>query len=125
MRTALWPDQPASDMDAWLCRVDAVVLVADIGAGRLVGFAELGARSIADSCTTTPVAYLEGWWVDPEWRRQGVGAALIAAGETWARGAGYTELASDTTLDNHVSQVAHRHLGFIEVERAVLYRKDL
>ena len=125
MRTALWSDQAAEDMDAWLARPDTVVLVAEVDGGRLAGFAELGARSVADGCLTTPVAYLEGWWVDPEWRRQGVGAALVTAAEAWARAEGYTELASDTTLDNTVSQAAHRRLGFVEMERAVLYRKDI
>jgi aminoglycoside 6'-N-acetyltransferase I len=84
MRTALWPGQTVDDMREWLARPDTVVLIADLGAGKLGGFAELGARSVAESCTTSPVAYLEGWYVDPAWRRQGTGAALIAAAESWA-----------------------------------------
>ncbi len=80
---------------------------------------------MADSCETSPVAYLEGWWVDADVRGQGIGAALIFAAEAWARARGYSEFASDTTLDNTLSQVAHERLGFVEVERAVLYRKAL
>lgn len=125
MRSALWPGQTWADMDAWLARDDATVIVADAGDGGLCGFAEVGERSVADSCDTSPVAYLEGWWVDTVMRRQGIGAALIAAAEAWARGRGLTEFASDTTLDNTLSQQAHRRLGFTEVERAVLYRKLL
>lgn len=125
MRSALWPEQNAADMDAWLARGDAIVLVADTGLGRLCGFAEVGERSVADSCDTSPVAYLEGWWVDQSFRRQGIGAALVVAAEDWARARGHREFASDTTLDNTVSQAAHRRLGFTEVERAVLYRKTL
>jgi aminoglycoside 6'-N-acetyltransferase I len=125
MRTALWPDQTVEDMNAWLGRTGAVVLVADRGGGRLTGFAEAATRPYADGCETSPVAYLEGWWVDPDARRQGVGRDLVDAVETWARGEGYSELASDTTLDNVGSQAAHRRLGFAEVERAVLFRKVL
>jgi aminoglycoside 6'-N-acetyltransferase I len=125
MRTALWPDHTAVDRDAWLARPDTTVLVAEREPGRLVGFAELGLRSHADGCDSSPVPYLEGWWVDPEARRQGVGRALMAAADAWARAQGYAELASDTPIANIVSQAAHTRLGFAEVERAVLYRKAL
>jgi aminoglycoside 6'-N-acetyltransferase I len=127
MRDALWPDQTRDDMTAWLARPDAVVLVAEhtTDAARLCGFAEVGARSIAEGCMTSPVAYLEGWYVDPDVRRRGVGSALLRGVEDWARKAGYQELASDTELTNHVSQRVHERLGFAEVERAVQYRKAL
>ena len=58
-------------------------------------------------------------------RRRGVGTALIRAAEEWARQQGYREFASDARLDNTTSQLAHGALGFIEIERAVLYRKHL
>ena len=127
---ALWPgDDLAAEtaaMAAWLARPDAVVLAAErAGATGLAGFAELGARSHAEGCLTSPVAYLEGWYVDPDARRQGVGAALVRAAEAWARAQGYQELASDTQLDNVVSQHSHHALGFEEVERVVEYRKAL
>src|SRR5688572_4077484 len=45
------------------------------------------------------------------------------AAEEWARGQGCTELASDTWIDNEVSQRAHAALGFELVDRCVNYRK--
>lgn len=125
MRQALWPDQTPADMADWLARPDAAVLVAERVGGGLCGFAEVGARSIAEGCSSSPVAYLEGWFVDPDVRGQRVGAGLLQAVEAWARRAGYRELASDTTLTNEASQRAHEALGFTEVERAVQYRKAL
>jgi aminoglycoside 6'-N-acetyltransferase I len=130
MRCALWPeDTPEahwSGMAAWLARSDAVVIVAERpDGGGLAGFAEVGSRSYADGCDTTPLAYLEGWYVDEDVRRRGVGTELIRAAEEWARQQGYLEFASDARLDNTVSHRAHESLGFIEVERAVLYRKQL
>jgi aminoglycoside 6'-N-acetyltransferase I len=130
MRRALWPEiareDEEADAAAWLARPDAIVLVAarpgDTG---LAGFAELGTRPYADGCDTSPVAYLEGWYVDADVRRRGVGGALVRAGEAWARERGCRELASDALLENIVSQTAHEALGFAEVERAVHYRKDL
>jgi aminoglycoside 6'-N-acetyltransferase I len=130
MRRALWPDIAPEDEHAdaaeWLARDDAVVLVAVRADGSgLAGFAELASRPYADGCDTSPVAYLEGWYVDDDARGTGVGAALVRAGEAWARAAGYTELASDTEVDNTGSQRAHEALGFEETERLVLYRKTL
>lgn len=129
MRDALWPPEPgedrAAELRAWLARPDAVVLVAHRVAGGLCGFAEVGERSTAEGCETQPVAYLEGWWVDADLRGRGIGRALVAAAEAWARRRGLRELASDTTLDNVGSQQAHERLGFVEVERAVHFRKAI
>ena len=130
MRRMLWPEiasaDEAADAAKWLVRRDAVVLVAErsntVG---LAGFVEIGARPYADGCTTSPVAYLEGWYVDEDVRRQGIGAALLRASETWAQQHGFHELASDTPITNAISHRAHTALGFMEVERAILYRKSL
>ena len=125
MRDELWPGQTPEDMAEWLARSDAVVLVAERDLSGLCGFAEVGARSIVDGCDTSPVAYLEGWYVDADMRRRGIGAALIRAVEAWARAHGYQELGSDTGLDNLISQRGHQRLGFSEVGRGVQYRKSL
>jgi aminoglycoside 6'-N-acetyltransferase I len=71
------------------------------------------------------VGYLEGWYVVPEVRRQGIGAQLMAAAEDWARGQGCTEIASDALIDNENSHRAHRALGFEETGRVVNFRKPL
>jgi aminoglycoside 6'-N-acetyltransferase I len=112
-------------MQAWVGREDAIALVAQRADGGLCGFAEIGARSVADGCDSSPVAYLEGWYVDPDLRGRGVGAALVQAAEDWARAHGYVELASDAELGNVGGQRAHTGVGFIEVGRAVLYLKSL
>jgi aminoglycoside 6'-N-acetyltransferase I len=129
MRRALWPElvttDEANEARSWLARCDAVVIVAARPNGELAGFAEVGARPFADGCTTSPVAFLEGWYVDPDVRRQGIATALVRAGEAWARAQGYRELASDALLENHESHRAHEAVGFTEVERAVRYRKNL
>jgi aminoglycoside 6'-N-acetyltransferase I len=119
------PAAEAEDAAAWLARVDAAVIVAARPTGRLAGFAEVGARPYADGCATSPVAYLEGWYVDPDVRRVGVGAALVRAAVSWARSLGFGELASDALLENLGSQRAHEALGFSEVERSVKYRLAL
>lgn len=69
--------------------------------------------------------YLEAWFVDAAWRGWGIGGALMARAEAWAREQGFDELASDTEIDNHASIALHRRLGFAETERVVCFLKRL
>lgn len=125
MREALWPDCSDADNDAWFARDDATTLLAIRDDGTLCGFVEVGARSIADSCETSPVGYIEGWYVDPDMRSQGVGRALLAAAEQWARARGYREMASDALADNSVSIEAHQRCGYERLETVTQFRKSL
>jgi aminoglycoside 6'-N-acetyltransferase I len=130
MRAALWPDEDphdlASNLDEFLADPTQVAFVAERGEGpRLCGFAEASVRRYANSNDESPCAFLEGWWVDDDVRRTGVGRALIAAVEDWARAQGFTELGSDALLDNTLGHQAHRALGFEERERVIYFRKWL
>jgi aminoglycoside 6'-N-acetyltransferase I len=129
MRIALWPDEPSAatdtDMRAWLERPDAAVFVAARPDGSLCGFVEVASRPYAEGCETSPVGYIEGWYVDADVRREGYGRALLEAAEDWARSEGYTEMASDALLDNTLSHRAHERCGYNEVERLVTFRKPL
>lgn len=91
----------------------------------LRGFAEVSRRAYAEGCETSPVGFLEGWYVVPGARRRGVGRALVEAAERWARGKGCREFASDALADNEVSAAAHEALGFEEVEVIRCFRKEL
>ncbi|PYO48007.1 MAG: AAC(6')-I family aminoglycoside N-acetyltransferase, partial [Gemmatimonadetes bacterium] len=90
-----------------------------------LGFAELSIRNYAEECVTDRVGYLEGWYVAPEARRRGIGRALVAAAEEWARQSGCIEFGSDALIDNQVSAAAHRALGFVETVQIRCFRKDL
>jgi aminoglycoside 6'-N-acetyltransferase I len=135
LRTLLWPESPtgvhAAEIDAILSgrfagSLPLVILVAEAPEGKLAGFLEIGLRSRADGCDPAqPVGYVEGWFVDPGWRAQGVGAALMAAAEEWARKQGCREMASDALMDNAAGQQAHLALGFEVVDRCVNFRKVL
>ncbi len=133
MRTRLFSNPDPQEIDEWFdaaesggtSRVGVAVYVADRGNGSLAGFVEIGSRDYAEGCETTPVAYVEGWYVDPDVRRTGLGTDLLRAAESWALANGFSEIASDTELDNDVSLQAHVRLGFEEVERQICFIKSL
>jgi aminoglycoside 6'-N-acetyltransferase I len=129
MDLALFPDNEfedvEADMRALLARPDAAVFIAARPDGLSCGYVEVGARAYADGCRSSPVAYIEAWYVDPDVRRSGYGRALLAAAEEWARGRGYTEMGSDALLDNNVSLEAHMRSGYEVVDRIVQFRKSL
>lgn len=91
----------------------------------LGGFVSATVRAWAEGCSSAPVPYVEGWYVRADLRRTGVGRALIAAVEQWARSAGFSEIGSDAHLDNATSLRAHRRLGFRPTERLQFFCKSL
>jgi len=133
LRAALWPEssveEHARELDAILTGKMAdtfplSVLVAFGADGAIVGFLEVRMRSHAHGCDESrPVGYVEGWFVAEEFRRGGIGAALIAAAEDWARKQGCIEMASDAEIENLGSQSAHEAVGFQVSGRSVNYRK--
>src|SRR5436190_24337069 len=102
-----------------------LVVVADLGGGRLVGFLEASIRSHVEDCDTDNVGYLEGWYVEESHRQIGIGRGLVKYAESWATQKGCTEMASDAEVDNLVSQQAHIKLGYTETSRLVHLRKEL
>jgi putative acetyltransferase len=138
MRSLLWPDCTAAEQAAetaaffdpaqpgWLEPCLAIaVFVAARPTGRLCGFLEATLRPYAEDCVTRPVGYVEGWFVDADQRRLGIGRGLLTAAEEWAAARGCREMASDAAIDNTVSRTAHVALGFEESSRAVHLRKWL
>ncbi len=129
MRSALWPDADVAELDGEVAEMLAdpnqPVFVAAREGGALCGMVEARVRAFANGVDEAPCAFVEGWWVDADMRRTGIGRDLIAHVEDWARSRGFHELGSDAELNNTVSHRAHTALGFEERERVVCYRKLL
>jgi aminoglycoside 6'-N-acetyltransferase I len=129
MTLALFPEYSEEEltrgMREFRARPDGDVFVAERDDGSVAGFVEVGTRTYADGCDTSPVGYIEAWYVDPDVRRLGYGRALLAAAEDWARDRGYTEMGSDARLDNEISHAAHGRAGYTEVDRILQFRKIL
>ncbi|MDM7922005.1 MAG: GNAT family N-acetyltransferase [Pyrinomonadaceae bacterium] len=129
LRKQLWDH--TSDDDHQMEMLDIIqhpdtqaVFVAEEGEG-LVGFLEVSVRPFVEDCVTDHVGYLEGWYVAPEARRQGIGSGLVKAAEEWARAHGCIEMASDAEIGNERSITAHSKLGYEETSRLVHLRKEL
>jgi len=129
MRQALWPDEIKTmsfeEMDAILSDPTPPVFLAVRPDGKPCGFLEASTRKYAEGGESSPVGYIEGWYVDPDLRLHGIGRALVQAAEGWARGKELSEMGSDTWLDNEVSIQAHGKLGYTEIERLVHFLKKL
>jgi aminoglycoside 6'-N-acetyltransferase I len=135
MREALWPKTPGDAQARELTQIlegkavvtmPLIILVAEASNRILAGFLEVDLRSHADGCNPSrPVGYVEGWYVGENYRHKGIGKNLLAAAEDWVRSQGCVEIASDTWVDNEVSQRVHEALGYEVVDRCVHYRKTL
>jgi len=131
MRAVLWPEgsvaEHARDVrNHFDFPRRAVAFLAFDADGKAIGFAEATVRTdYVNGTDTSPVGFLEGWYVDPSRRSHGVGRALVEAVERWTRQQGCTELASDAWLADVPSQHAHVACGFDETERVVCFRKRL
>jgi aminoglycoside 6'-N-acetyltransferase I len=130
LRVALWPDSaPDNDHDkrTILSAPERylVLIFADEN-GNALGFAEASIRAdYVNGTSSSPVAFLEGLYVRPASRCQGIARQLVVGIQQWAEEMGCTELASDALLDNQGSHAMHEALGFAETERVVYFLKPL
>ena len=129
MRQGLWPEAPIQyldfDLDDRLSDPGYAVFVASRADGEIVAFIETGLRDYGEGCETSPVGYIEAWYVDQHIRGQKLGRELVHVAEGWAREKGCTEMASDTWLENETSIAAHLKLGYQEADRLVHFMKRL
>lgn len=128
MRKGIWPEAPDEyldyDMDEVLSSDRNAVFFA-LYEGAPVGLIEVHLKEYAEGCFSSPVGYLEAWFVDESLRGKNVAGVLIDAAENWAREKGCTDMASDTWLENEASIRAHAKVGYSEVERLVHFVKKL
>ncbi len=130
MRSLLWPhcseNEHLQEIEQWLSdlAISANFVLAKPD-GSLGGFLEASLRETVERFESSPVGYIEGWYVDPSLRGKGWGRKLAAAAEDWAKQHGAAEMGSDTETEREVSILAHRAIGYEELERVVRFRKLL
>lgn len=132
MRHALWDFETTEDHAEQAAEFylsghpDRVAFIALDDSGEPIGFAEAALRrDYVEGCETSPVAFLEGVYVEPGARKSGVARALSDAVAAWGRERGCSEFASNALIDNTASHAFHAAIGFEETERVVFFRKEL
>lgn len=131
MRGLLWAETERAEHEAEMAEIVAepsrfAVFLAVTSERRAAGFAEVSVRTdYVNGCDSSPVAFLEGIYVRPEFRRRGIARLLCQAAQQWGRSRECEELASDAHIDNTVSRRMHIGLGFQETERVVYFKMGL
>lgn len=91
-----------------------------------VGMLSLSIRNdYVEGTSTSPVAYVEGIYVKPEYRNRGIAKQLVEFAKQWAREKSCSELASDCVIDNLDSYQFHKKIGFEEVGRVICFRQGV
>jgi len=126
MCVALWPDLTVDEVlrmnHEGLFKNEFLYLDNDEAAA----FLSLSVRyDYVEGTDSSPVGYIEGIYVKPEFRRKGIAEKLIDHAKKWSLKYDCSELASDCTLDNVTSQAFHKSVGFEEANRLVCYTMKL
>jgi aminoglycoside 6'-N-acetyltransferase I len=127
LRRSLWPEEREDGhriaMEEILSSKDAWGFVAEGEESAVLGFAEISIRKAANGCESQPVPFLEGIWVELQYRQRGIGSELLRHIEAFLAARGFHELGSDSLIDNNTAHHAHRSWGFTETERVIYFRK--
>ena len=127
LRQLLWPHEPRShlveDARRTLADPNQIGYLAFGGNAEPIGFIE--AALYRDGETNTPRAHVEAWFVMPDFRRQGIGAALLAHVEQWCLHRAIALLTSHTTADYPLSPTAHEAGGFRPLAELRIFVKEL
>lgn len=92
----------------------------------VIAFADASIRhDYVNGCQHSPVVYLEGIFVLPQWRLKKCAKKLVHAVEKWGKASGCKELASDAELENIASHKMHQKLGFKITEKVVFFQKNI
>ena len=125
----MWSDNTISELQSefldLICRDDAVCFIKYID-NKKVGFAQCQLRNdYVEGTNTSPVGYLEGIFIEKEYRHRGYAKELLSKCEQWAKEKCCTEFASDCEIDNNISLEFHLSMGFEEANRIICFRKNI
>ncbi len=122
----LWPDCALADLTEVIQSPRQAGFLGRTENGQAIALMNLSLRyDYVPDATQSPVAYVEGIYVKAEYRKQGVGTALLQYAEQWALEQGCIQLALDALLDNPASHEFYAKIGFREVERVVFFIKSV
>ena len=129
MAVKIWDNNSADDLVKEFCEMtddsNSICFIKYID-DKPVGFANASLRhDYVEGTETSPVGYLEGIYVEEEYRKQNIARELVKTCESWAKDMGCKEFASDCELTNLDSLAFHLAIGFSEVNRIICFKKDI
>jgi aminoglycoside 6'-N-acetyltransferase I len=124
----LWPDCDITDeREFWnevLLSSDHYFALAK-DEDKYIGFINISIRTdYVEGIDSDKAPYLEAIFVKAEYRCKKVASLLLESGERWVKEKGFTQLASDTEINNLLSQDFHIKSGFNVVNTIVCFVKD-
>ena len=123
---ALWPEQSLDDLIREGRKSGFRNQFFYLISGEAVAFISLSLRhDYVEGTSTSPVGYIEGIYVKPEFQNQGIARELVEFAKKWSVEKGCLELASDCELHNDVSRKFHNKVGFKEANVVVCFVMDL
>jgi aminoglycoside 6'-N-acetyltransferase I len=129
MRQELYPNLDPEMHDEemeWLFEAkDSAAYLAFSDDGEPIGLLEVSLRNVVDGCIGGPVGYVEGIYLEPSYRRKGLGAKLMEFATEWCRKRGCQDMATDAEIENVEAQEFYRQTGFTEVSRTVGFTRSL
>lgn len=125
----LWPDNEYEELQEEIKNIllnkEAVFFLYfdnDIHAG----FAQCQLRhDYVEGTDSSPVGYLEGVFVTPNYRNKGIATELLKQCELWSKENGCIEFASDCEITNTESYAFHMKYGFSEANRIICFNKKI
>lgn len=102
------------------------ILISKDSGEKHIGFSIFSIRTdYVEGADKSPTGYLEGIFVEPEYRKMGIAKEFIRLGEKWCKEKGCTQIGSDTWLTDKKSREFHKKVGFWEEEEVVHFLKNI
>ena len=129
MAVKMWenhtPEDLAEEFEEIINNNDSAIFLMSTGEIP-IGFAQCQLRhDYVEGTESSPVGYLEGIFIEKEYRKQGYAGELLKKCEKWALKKGCTEFASDCELTNDSSLKFHLKTGFTEANRIICFTKKI
>lgn len=129
MAVKMWPTHTIEELTAEfssLLQGEGGVVFIGYEGETPIGFAQCQLRKdYVEGTRTSPVAYLEGVFVEESHRHMDVGRELVLCCERWGAAKGCKEFASDCEEANVASELFHKSIGFSEANRIVCFVKKI
>lgn len=129
MALELWPENTLEDLKNSFIYIlghlkDKVFMA--VVDGQNVGFIHMTVRTdYVEGSSSSPVGYIEGLYVKPDYRNDDIAKELYESGAKWVKSKGCKEIGSDCTLSNKLSYDFHFSIGFEEANKVICFIKQI